>query len=472
MSASPGYWASGLSGKTEGAASTEGERVTKGTLVLGSPAASLDDYLTAEGSEGLRKALSSDPDSVIAEMKRSGLRGRGGAFFPTGAKWEAVRGAGPGAHHMVCNAAEGEPGTFKDRWLMRRNPYQLIEGLAIGAFAVGAQEAHIGLKRSFEPERAAVRRAIDEMTEAGLLGAFPIEAHDGPDEYLFGEEKALLEVLEGNLPMPRILPPYQEGLFASPGAANPTAVNNVETLSNVPHILREGADRFRRTGTETSPGTMLFTVCGDVQTPGVYELPLGTPLRTLVEDIAGGPPDGRTIKAILPGASAGILTADQIDVPMDPDAFKEVGSGLGSGGFVVYDSTACIVRALHDFSRFLWIESCAQCPACKQGTDDITAALSRIEGGEGTEEDLGVALGRTDTVTDGQRCALPSGEVALVRSAFQSFEDELRSHLGAACPNPRDLPFPKLVDYDEIAGRFTYDERYRDKRPDWTYANS
>jgi NADH:ubiquinone oxidoreductase subunit F (NADH-binding) len=441
------------------------------TLVLGSPASSLDEYLAAGGSEGLTKALASSPEQVIAEVKRSGLRGRGGAGFPTGAKWEAVGGAGPGAHHLVCNAAEGEPGTFKDRWLMRRNPYQLIEGIAIAAFAVGAQEAHVALKRSFERELAAVNRAIADMTEAGLLGAFPIEVHDGPDEYLFGEEKALLEVIEGNLPMPRILPPYQEGLFASSGAPNPTAVNNVETLSNVPSILREGADWFRRHGTESSPGTMLFTVCGDVVAPGVYELPLGTPLRTLVEEIAGGPPDGRAIKAVFPGASAGILTADQLDVSMDFDSFKDVGSGLGSAGFVVYDSTACIVRALYDFSRFLWIESCAQCPACKHGTGDITAALERIERGEGSEEDLGVAMGRTNTVTDGQRCALPSGEVALVRSCLAFFEEEFRSHLGTRCPSPRELPFPKLLDYEEQEGRFIYDERYRDKRPDWTYAN-
>ena len=441
------------------------------TWVLGSSASSLDEYLAAAGGEGLTKAIASSPEAVIEEVKLSGLRGRGGAGFPTGAKWEAVRGSGPGAHHLVCNAAEGEPGTFKDRWLMRRNPYQMIEGLAIAAFAIGAQEAHVALKRSFERELAAVNRAISEMTTAGLLGAFPIAVHDGPDEYLFGEEKALLEVIEGNPPMPRILPPYQEGLFASAGAPNPTAVNNVETLSNVPGILREGADRFRRHGTESSPGTMLFTVCGDVLTPGVYELPLGTPLRTLVEEIAGGPPDGRAIKAVFPGASAGILTADHLDVPMDFDSLKEVGSGLGSAGFVVYDSSACIVHALYDFSRFLWIESCAQCPACKHGTGDITAALERIERGEGSDEDLGVAMARTNTVTDAQRCALPSGEVALVRSCLSFFEDEFRSHLGTRCPNPRELPFPKLLDYDENEGRFSYDERYRDKRPDWTYAN-
>ena len=443
---------------------------TRAALLPASPVGSLDAYLSAGGSEGLTAALGRPPEETIAEIKRSGLRGRGGAGFPTATKWEAVRGAGPGTKHMVCNAAEGEPGTFKDRLLMRRNPYGVIEGLAIGAFAVGAQEAHIALKRSFTPELAAIRRAIDEFTEAGLLGAMPIQVDEGPDEYLFGEEKALLEVIEGNPPLPRILPPYQEGLFARVDAPNPTAVNNVETLANVPNIIRDGAERFRSAGTDASPGTMLFTVCGDVQAAGVYELPLGTPLRTLVSDVAGGPPGGRSVKAIFPGASAGVLTADHLDVPMDFDALKEAGSDLGSAGFVVYDETACIVRALLDFSRFLWIESCGQCPPCKEESEQITAALERIERGEGTELDLSTARERTRTVTGGQRCALPTGEAALVESCIDAFEDEFREHLGRACPRPRELAFPKIVDYDETNGRFAFDDRYRYKRADWTYA--
>jgi NADH-quinone oxidoreductase subunit F len=443
-------------------------------LLLGARVGSLDEYLAIGGSEGLTSAIAGRPDVVIERMKRSGLRGRGGAGFATGLKWEAVRAAQPGPKQMVCNAAEGEPGTFKDRYLMRRNPYQVVEGLAIAAYAVGAQEAHFALKRSFEPELKAIRRAVDEMTRAGLLGAFPIEVHAGPDEYLFGEEKALLEVIEGNLPMPRILPPYQEGLFATPGSPNPTAVNNVETLANVPHIMREGPEWLRASGTETSPGTMLFTISGDVRVPGIYELPLGTPLRVLISDVAGGPPEGRSVKAVFPGASAAVLTSAQLDVPMDFDAMKQAGSGLGSGlgsaGFVVYDESACIVRALADFSRFLWIESCAQCPACKHGTGDITTALDRIERGEGSETDMTTAFERTRTVTDGQRCALPSGEALLVSSCLESFEDEFRTHVKErTCAYPRELPFPKFLDYDETAGRFIYDERYRHKRPDWTY---
>jgi NADH:ubiquinone oxidoreductase subunit F (NADH-binding) len=216
---------------------------------------------------------------------------------------------------------------------------------------------------------------------------------------------------------------------------------------------------------------MLFTISGDVKTPGIYELPLGTPLRTLVFDVAGGPSAGRAVKAIFPGASAGILTADHIDTPLDFDSMKGVGSGLGSAGFVVYDDEACLVRALLDFSRFLWIESCAQCPACKQGTGDITRALERIENGVGTELDLVTAMERTTTVTGGQRCALPSGEAAIVSSCISAFEGEFRAHLEQPCPRPRPLPFAKFLDLDDTAARFTYDEGYRAKGPDWMYGH-
>ena len=444
-----------------------------GAILLGeTPIESLDDYLAAGGSDGLTRALAGDPGAVIDEIERSGLRGRGGAGFPTGIKWRSVAGSDPGSpKHLVCNAAEGEPGTFKDRWLMRRNPYQLIEGIAIAAYAIGAQEAHLALKASFTPELAAVRRAIDELTSAGFLGAFPIDVHEGPDEYLFGEEKALLEVLEGNLPMPRILPPYQEGLYASPGSPNPTAVNNVETLSNVPHIMREGASWFRSFGTESSPGTMVFTLVGDVRAPGIYELPLGVSARTLLEEIGGGTVAGPSLKVILPGASAGVLVPEQLDVPLDFDVMRDVGSGLGSAGFIVYDDSACVVQIAHLFSRFLWVESCAQCPACKHGTEEITRHLDRIERGEGDESDLQGIARYTGSVTDGQRCALPTGEALLMRTLLDRFDDEFRAHLGRSCPTERKVALPKLVAFDEQTQTFAFDEGYARKGPDWMRAD-
>jgi NADH-quinone oxidoreductase subunit F len=446
--------------------------VSSGSILLaGGEMSSLDDYIAAGGGLALASALESSPQAVIDEVKRSGLRGRGGAGFPTGAKWEAVRSHPCATKFVICNAAEGEPGTFKDRWLVRHNPYQVVEGLAIAASVIEAERAFIAIKRSFGREISVLRRAIAEMRGSDMLGPVPIEIVLGPDEYLFGEEKALLEVVEGNDPLPRILPPYRVGLFASGGSGNPTVINNVETLANVPHIIAKGAEWFRLFGTETSPGTMVFTLCGDMLRPGVYELPLGLPLRTLLYEIGGGSPEGRALKAVFPGASNAVLSSEHFDTLMDFDSMREVGSGLGSAGFVAYDESACIVRATLAFSRFLYVESCAQCPACKQGSEEITDRLERIERGEGSESDVESALDRCLTVTGGGRCALPTGESLLVQSAIHAFEVEFLEHLGGPCPRPRALPLPKLVDFDEEGGGFVYDERYRLKRPDWTFGS-
>ncbi len=445
-------------------------------LLPGAPLASLEAYLAVGGGEGLRRAFERSPDEVVEEVKRSGLRGRGGAGFPTGVKWETVRRDPCSTAYVVCNAAEGEPGTFKDRWLLRRNPYQVLEGVAIAAYAVSAERAFVALKASFQPELSALRRALSEMRPAGLLGDVPIEVVTGPEDYLYGEEKALLEVIEGRPPLPRILPPFQVGLFATRASHNPTVMNNAETLANVPPILRTGAAFYRSVGTAPSPGTMLFTICGDIRRPGVYELPLGVSLSHLVYGLGGGPPDGRQVKAVFPGASNPVLMADRLDTPLTFETMHAAGSGLGSGGFVVYDDSACIVDATAAFSRFLYTESCGQCPACKQNSRKITECLERIERGTGSQDDLDTTLGKCDSVTGGRRCGLPLGEALLVRSAVEAFGDEFTAHLGRRCPFPRRLPFPKLVDFDEEAGRFLYAGRFvykvqgRPEEPDWVPA--
>jgi NADH-quinone oxidoreductase subunit F len=446
--------------------------VEEASILLPDRPLGIDEYVAAGGGEGLRRALDAGPEAVVEEVRRSGLRGRGGAGFPTGAKWRTVRDEAPGRRFLAVNAAEGEPGTFKDRWIIRMNPYQVLEGTAIAAFAVGAERAYVGIKAGFEREIARLGEAMGELEARDLLGPTPIQVVPGPDEYLFGEEKALLEVIEGNDPLPRIVPPYMEGLFRAPGSPNPTAVNNVETLANVPHILRNGADWFRTIGPETSPGTMVFTLCGDVRHPGVYELPMGMALRDLVVGIGGGPPEGRALKAIFPGASSTILSPEQLDTPMDFDALRAVGSSLGSAGFFVVDDSVCIVRAALAFSRFLYIESCAQCPACKHGTRQITELLEGIDRGEGSPLDVETILARSMTVTDAQRCALPTGETLLAQSAVHQFADEFAAHLGRPCPSDRDILVPKIVDHDEETGTFVYDERYRRKQPDWTYAET
>src|SRR5438132_7623409 len=267
--------------------------VIAGRVLPEKPIESLDEYLSRGGGDALSIALAVPPGEIIDMVRRSGLRGRGGAGFPTGIKWGSLRSDPSTTKYFCCNAAEGEPATFKDRMLMRRNPYQLLEGVAIAAYASGAKGAFVALKRRFHPEVKALERARLEMMEYGLLGPVPLELRLGPDSYLFGEERGLLEVIEGRDPLPRIHPPYIQGILADPEHPYPAAVNNVETLSSVPGILRFGPDWFREVGTERSPGTMIFTLVGDVQRPGMYELPLGVTMR---------------VKIIVPGERSVIFT--------------------------------------------------------------------------------------------------------------------------------------------------------------------
>jgi NADH-quinone oxidoreductase subunit F len=429
---------------------------------------SFDEYVAAGGGRGLEIALRAEPDAVIDEVRKSGLRGRGGAGFPTGEKWRSIRTTGTGTRFAVCNGAEGEPATFKDRLLLRTNPFQVLEGLAIAGYAVGAERCYVGVKETFTEEIEAVGRALEEMDAADALGGVPFEVVPGPDLYLFGEETGLEEVVEGRLPLPRLARPFMLGLFAAAPNENPTLINNVETLANVPHILADGPDWLRSSGTETSPGTMVFTVCGDVRQEGVFELPLGTTLRELVEGRAGGPAEGRSVKAVFPGASNTVIIPEQLDTPLDFDSMRQVGSGLGAGGFAVFDDSACMVRAAYLYSRFLWVESCGQCPACKFGTGEVTSALDSIESGRGSDQDLELILVRARGSTDGQKCALPTGESLLIQSVVQVFGDEFRGHLGTVCALTRELTFHKIVGWDAENGRFRYDLAYAGRQPDWT----
>ena len=458
-----------------------------GFLLPRSPIASLDAYLASEtGGLGLQRAQELGPSETIAEVDRAGLRGRGGGGFPTGRKWASIV-AQPGSQrYVVCNGAEGEPGTFKDRALMRANPYQLVEGVLIAAYAVDAAGVFICLKASFEPELEAVTRAVQEMQAAGICRDCQVTIVRGPEEYLFGEEKAMLEVIEGRDPLPGLFPPYEHGLFATrpqvgweaqpsapgrpgPQYSNPTLVNNAETLSNVPHILARGSDWFRTMGTSRSPGTMVCTVVGDVISPGVAEVELGTPLREVIEAAGGGPAEGRSIKAVFSGVANPVVTGDQLDVPLSWEDFEAIGSGMGSAGFIVYDDTACMVGVARLFSRFLYVESCGQCSACKLGSGAITERLERLEGGSGRKGDVDEIVSWLGRVTDANRCYLAVEERLVVESILRAFSDEVAQHLDTrSCPRPRHLPVPKLVDLGD--GKAVYDERQELKLPDWTYA--
>lgn len=423
-------------------------------------------------------------EQVITEITEAGLRGRGGAGFPTGRKWRSIMKGGGRHHYAVCNAAEGEPATFKDRALIRANPYQVVEGLTIASETVGAIEAFIALKASSQRETQRLTAAVAEMDEAGWLGDLRLTIVNGPEEYLLGEEKALLEVIEGNDPLPRWLPPYLHGLYATAPQlgwqahdaemghegehlTNPTLVNNAETLAQATWILAHGADEFRRAGTDASPGTMICTVIGDVVRPDVFETEMGTTLREVI-DRCGGALRGRTIKAVVPGVANAVLTADALDTSLTYEDMQAAGSGLGSAGFTVYDDTACMVEVATTLSRFLYVESCGQCLPCKLGTQHITEALERIRDGVGTDDDVEIIGERLDLVTDGNRCYLPVQEQNLISSILRLFPEDLVSHLEAQSPLAhRAIPTPKIVDM--IDGVVVYDERQERKQPDWTY---
>ena len=448
------------------------------------PITSLDAYLATDtGGLGIDRAQRLGPAATIETVLASGLRGRGGGGFSTGRKWQSIASQSATRRYVVCNGAEGEPGTFKDRALLRSNPYQLVEGVIIATFAVGADEAFICLKHLFEREREAVTRAVQEFQSAGICTDCKVTIVAGPDEYLFGEEKAMLEVIEGKPPLPRWFPPYDHGLFATApqlgweatprsgarGGPNPTLVNNVETLANVPHILARGAEWFRSMGTEESPGTIVATVVGDVVAPDVGEVELGTPLRTVIDVVGSGVGEGHTVKAVFSGVANPVVSARQLDVPLSYEGFQSIGSGMGAAGFIVYDDTTCMVDAAYRFSRFLSIESCGQCPPCKIGSSAITRHLEQLETGIGSEDDLRWIAHWLGQVTDGNRCYLAVEEQTMVNSVMQAFPEEFVEHIELGrCPRPRRLPIPKLLDLTD--GVATFDDDYWRKRPDWTYA--
>jgi NADH:ubiquinone oxidoreductase subunit F (NADH-binding) len=455
-------------------------------LLPPTPFTSLGDYLAAGGGRGLEGARAIGPAAVVDEIATAGLRGRGGAGFPTGTKWRSVARGGGARRYAVANGAEGEPGTFKDRALLRANPYAVLEGLLVSAEAVGALETYVALKASFRPELAALQRALTEVEEAGWLRDRTVTVVTGPEEYLFGEEKALLEVIEGNDPLPRWLPPYMHGLFATAPQlgwesaeaelgttggeeSNPTLVNNVETLAQAAWILNHGADAFRSLGTAASPGTVLCTVVGDVVRPGVVEVAMGTPLAEVIAH-CGGTAEGRTAKAVLAGIAAGVLPASRLGTPLTYEDLEAAGSGLGAGGFVVYDDSACMVEVACTLSRFLWVESCGQCPPCKLGTGAITGILERLRVGRADEDDLGQIEKRLRFVADGNRCFLPVQEQLVIASILREFPEDVAAHLEGWCPSERThVPPPKILDL--AGGVVTWDARQERKRPDWTYAD-
>jgi NADH-quinone oxidoreductase subunit F len=410
------------------------------------PPWAIEPYLGLGGYEAWRRCVTElNPEAIVEEIKRSGLRGRGGAGFPTGTKWDKVLNHRIKERYFVCNAGEHEPGTFKDRYLLKHFPHQLLEGCLIAAYTVQAKASYIYLNHEYEEERENLVRAMEAARSRQLIGKnvlgtgidIEIEVFSGQGSYVAGEETAMLESMQGRPAMPRQKPPFYPTDFGLYG--KPTLVNNVETLCNIPRILTKGASWFTQVGTERCPGTMLFSLSGAVVRPGVYELPMGTPLRTLIEQCGGGVPNGRKVKAVFPGGpSFSMVTADQLDIPMDFDSLKKAGTGLGSAGVIVVDDATCMVAQTLKFSEFFKTESCGQCPPCRMGTINLATLMTKIERGEGTQKDLDSLLQLCGFVKGTGYCTLVTGAAVVVQSSLKLFRHEFEEHIALKrCPYVR-----------------------------------
>jgi len=397
----------------------------------------LKDYEKRGGYAALRKILTEHitPDAVIAELKKSALRGRGGAGFPTGLKWSFMPRQFPGQKYLVCNSDEGEPGTFKDRDILRYNPHIVIEGMAIAAYAMGVSVAYNYIHGEVWAEYERFEEALEEARAAGYLGEkilgssfnFQLHAAHGFGAYICGEETALLESLEGKKGQPRFKPPFPAsyGLYGKP-----TTINNTETFAAVPFIITRGGDAFLELGKPNNGGTKIFSVSGDVAHPGNYEIPLGTPFSKLLE-LAGGMRGGKKIKAVIPGGSSmPVLPGDvMMATDMDYDSIAKAGSMLGSGAVIVMDETRCMVRCLERLSYFYFEESCGQCTPCREGTGWLYRVVHRIEHGQGRPEDIDLLNSVADNIQGRTICALGDAAAMPVRAFIKHFRHEFEHHI-------------------------------------------
>ena len=408
---------------------------------------SLMAYERVGGYEVWRRILKEKPDpaTIIDELKRSALRGRGGAGFSTGMKWSFMPRNTPGQKYIVCNSDEGEPGTFKDRDILRFNPHAVIEGMAIGGYVIGATVGYNYLRGEFIEPYERCEQALRDAYGAGLLGKnllgsgidFDLYNHLGAGAYICGEETALLESIEGKKGLPRFKPPFPAnyGLFG-----RPTTINNTETLASVPYILKHGAQKFLELGKPNNGGLKIFSVSGHVNRPGNYEIPLGTPFPELLK-MAGGVRNGHRLKAVIPGGSSAKVLPAQVmmQLTMDYDAIGKAGSMLGSGAVIVMDETTCLVRALRRISHFYYEESCGQCTPCREGTGWMARVIDRIENGQGRPQDLDLLDDVASKIEGRTICAFGEAAAWPVRSFIQHFRDEFQYHIdhGTCMPGTR-----------------------------------
>ncbi len=400
----------------------------------------IDNYERLDGYTGLRKALTMQRGEIVALVKDSNLRGRGGAGFPTGMKWQFIPQDNPKPKYVVVNADEGEPGTCRDLPLMMNDPHSMIEGIIIACYAVGAERAFVYIRGEAVHAIRRVVAAVNEARAKGYLGKnilgagfdCDIVVHAGAGAYICGEETALLDSLEGLRGQPRLKPPFPatNGLYDAP-----TVVNNVGTLASVPYIVLGGADWYKALGPEASPGTSIFSLSGRVANPGQYEAPMGTTLRELLE-LAGGMSRGKQLKFWTPGgASCPLLTTEHLDLPLDFDSVVEAGSMNGTSAVQIFDEDDCIVRAVKKWSEFFKHESCGKCTPCREGTYWYVGIYARLEAGQGTEEDLETLLDLSDNILGRAFCALGDGATSSVSSSIKYFRDEYLAHVeGHGCP--------------------------------------
>jgi NADH:ubiquinone oxidoreductase subunit F (NADH-binding) len=456
-------------------------------------ARSLVDGSDGQAREALDAARAVDPGTIIDLIDAAGLRGRGGAGFPTGRKWRTVAANCtpllPAT--VVVNAAEGEPGSFKDRAILRRDPYRVLEGALIAAHAVGADSVIVATKASFTEEVSRLQAAIEEIDRAGWTEAVPVTLFSGPGEYLYGEETALLEAIDGRPPFPRLAPPYREGVdevfddtqdaksgtasaahteLAGPtgeSVAPPTLAGNTETFANIPGIVRNGADWFRALGTSESPGTVVCTITGDTVRAGVAEVELGTPLRTVLEQVGGGPRPGREWVAVMSGVANPLLLASAFDAPLSYEGMQAAGAGLGAAGFIVFDDSTDFAALAAGVARFLAVESCGQCRHCKDDGLVLAEYFARVAESRADPHDLDEIATRLSMVAEGARCNLATQQQVVLGSVLQRFPDAIAAHVAGDAPASTPALIAPVADL--VDGTARLDEDQRTKQPDWTH---
>jgi NADH-quinone oxidoreductase subunit F len=401
----------------------------------------IESYLSSGGYSALRKALGMAPGDITDVVKKSGLRGRGGAGFPAGIKWSFVPPDSKKPVYLCCNADESEPGSFKDREILEKDPHQMIEGIIIACYAIRSHKAYIYIRGEMPYGAKRIQQALDEAYAHGYLGTnillsgfdIDIKLYIGAGAYICGEETGLLESIEGKKGEPRPKPPFpaQIGLFGCP-----TIVNNVETLACVPHIINNGADWFASIGTPRNTGTKIFGLSGHVNNPGLYELPLGINLLELIEEYGGGVPGGRKIKAVSPGgSSSAVFSADELDIAMDFDSIAAAGSMLGTAGVTVMDETVSMVKVAQNFAHFYRDESCGQCVQCREGTWWLEKILREIDEGKGSIEYIDIILDACSQMRGTTICALADGCAMPVDSIVRKFRDEFEEHIKRGQPS-------------------------------------